>query len=83
MDDVDPDDFNKKFDREIKRERFISVFILVVIWGYAVWDSYHSQRDWQDYYWLIMLSFAFVIYQLYQLDKKLDLILQKIYDLNH
>lgn len=77
MDDVDSDDCIKKVDREIKRERFIYVFIMVVICGYAVWVSYHSQRDWQDFYWVIVGFLGLILYRLYQLDKKLDLILDK------
>lgn len=83
MDDVDSDDCIKKVDREIKRERFISVFIMVCIVAYTYWDSYHGKHDWQDFYWSIVGCLGFIFYRLYQLDKKLDLILEKIYDLNH
>lgn len=77
------DDFDKKFDRKMNREKYIYLFFLALFVGYCYWDSYHNKHEWQDFYWIIIGFLSIIIYRLYQLDRKLDLILEKIYDLNH
>jgi hypothetical protein len=66
-------------DKQIRREKIMYLLFIAGIFGYAMWDSYHSEHDILNYYWTLMGFMGLILYRLYKVEQKLDEVLSKLY----
>lgn len=78
MNETDADDFELKYAKEQRREKFIGFALVAAFFGFIYWSSYQENRDPRDYFWMLMLLLGLVIYRLHKLDEKLDSVLARL-----